>query len=326
MKTLSQRIAATPAGVVVDLYDEPMGAVRLLSIAKPVTVRGGVFASLQVSKCADLTFHGPVFRRAPGADPSPITAALTIADSERITVRKVDMIGGPALTGIPETTPAKTGLAAGNVIGRPSGRAIQIDRSRHVTIDYGWIQCFHKGVFLNASEDVLIRQVHARRLRTTGFSGGGGARITIDGCTHADSEPWAYGGAGDHGDFVHLWTTKGGKPIPGVRVTGCTFMEGPGGPMMGIYLDDDGHGLGFPDALVEGNTIVSAHHQGILLERVTGRVADNVLRWSGTGEAKQTPQIVLTAGCRDIELVGNVAKIAPYKLTPAEVASLRIAA
>ncbi|MDQ2878624.1 MAG: right-handed parallel beta-helix repeat-containing protein, partial [Pseudomonadota bacterium] len=124
-----------------------------------------------------------------------------------------------------------------------------------------------------------------------------------------DSSPWNFGGTGDHGDRIHIWSDD--QVVTGVVIKNNLLEQGKGAPMLGIYLDDNTNALGFRDVVISHNTVIDGTGQGLRLENTSGTVFDNTLTWSGTGDAyHDTPRIQVTGGSHNIEFINNRANVA----------------
>lgn len=257
--------------------------------------------------------------------------AVRIIDSADVTIRSAVVVGAVATNGVAQD--ALNPDATGNVLGLPAGKGVNIERSQRVTVTGSDISLFAKAITFSEVDQLRVVDNDLHDLRTTPISGVPGDGVTITGNRTWGQRPWRFGadmsdgGAdGDHGDALHLWT--GSKPVVGLTVTGNSFEAG---PMLGIYLDDNGKGLGFVGVTIERNRIVGGHGEGILLERASGSVAGNHLEWNGAGkQLNNAPRIIATAGSRDLTITGNRAvnyatkSVDLYKLTPAETATIMV--
>lgn len=328
--TLQKRILGTSPGGVVDLGDEPMGDARLIRFdGRSVKVRGGVFRTLYQLDIANLGFEETKVRFTPDKATTNNTQAVRAVGCSRVSMAGFDMVGGTAITGVDPSAARLDG--SGNVIGLPAGKAINWTGCDNMSLDTGNIEGFHKGVLASKCPDSLWRRVNVSKLRTTGFTFTSAPRLLMERCSQVDSRPWNVGGYGDHADGFHSWMDAG-VVMEDIHLLGNLFAQGAGTRLMGIYLDNkSGTGGGYVRTRIEDNVVHNAHAQGILLERVSGQVANNALRWSGDGVPYgNVPRIVVTAGSRDIEFEGNSGDpalqhdlISLYKLTAAERASMR---
>ncbi|HPU16529.1 MAG TPA: calcium-binding protein, partial [Polymorphobacter sp.] len=165
-----------------------------------------------------------------------------------------------------------------------------------------------KGITITGGHDFLIDNNDIYNLRTTPISGSVTSNLTISNNHTWDSRPWQFGGNGDHGDRIHIWTS--GTPITGLVIANNYLDQGAGDPMLGIYLDDNGTGMGFTNAIITGNTLIDGTGQGVLLENVSGTVSNNALIWSGTGTASNnSPRFDINAGSDHINFTDNTGNV-----------------
>jgi hypothetical protein len=238
-----------------------------------VCAEGAKFRSLTIAECRDL--------------------ALRVVDSHAVHLLRPSLRGGPAIWGLPEDTdPSVSRSAYGdNIIGWPTGRGVTIEaNSTRVTLEAATIREFFRGVVVGG-EDHAIRGCDIGELRGSTLSGSG-QRLVIDANRFHRSRPWKFGGKGDHGDYIHLFTNGFTVPMTGVRITRNVMQQLDGGALLGIYLDDNTNNIGYVDTLVEGNILHNGSAQAIRLENVDGRVIGNVAIPTPGIQLKQAPSIV----------------------------------
>ncbi len=302
---LQAALKTATGGETFALGDTEFGALTLskLSFDTAVTLTGGHFSSLAVLGVHGIKMDGAQIDFVPGVTSSSNSQAVRIWGCSDITIENARVTGGLAVNGV---DPSATALdSTGNVLGLPVGKAFNIENSTGVMVSNSDISLFAKGITFATSSDIVIDGNSIHDLRTTPISGSVVSGLTISDNHSWNSNPWNFGGNGDHGDRIHIWTDK--TTISGLSITGNTLEQGTGQPMLGIYLDDNGKGLGFDHAVISGNTLVDGEGQGVLLENVSGVVTNNTLIWSGTGsEFNDTPRFDLTAGSHDIVLTDNV--------------------
>lgn len=190
--------------------------------------------------------------------------------------------------------------------GQPAGRGIYVERSQRVTLTGCKVSNGHKGVVLYLVRVVTVRDCDVGHVRTGTLSGSAlMGPVVIEGNRLHDSNPVNYGGTGDHGDFLHLWTDPRvwAYPMRDVTIRGNILDQGSGFPIMGLYLDDNGNGLGFRDVLIEGNVILSGHGQGILLENVEGLVRGNLQLQASGKDYRDAPSVRIVGG--KVDAYGN---------------------
>ena len=302
------QLATLKAGDTLQLAAGNYGQLVLanLNFGSGVTIKGGSFTSIALSRVSGVTFDGAAVSFQPTATSDNNAQAIRVWDCDRVTITNAKVTGGLAVNGVAQS--AKLLDATGNVLGLPAGKGVTFESSRDCAITNSDISLFHKGITFSGS-NLTISGNDIHDLRTTPISGSAVSGLVITGNHSWDSHPWNYGGAGDHGDRIHIWTDK--TAMTGVVIKDNLLEQGRGDPMIGIYLDDNGKGLGFPGAVVSGNTIIDGTGQGMLLENVSGTVANNTLVWSGTGTAaNNTPRFQITGKSHDILFTGNSGNVA----------------
>ncbi len=276
-------------------YVVPEGDYGALSLSglRDVAVDAGAarFRSLSLSACEGVTWSGSVVTLAGLVSSS--TSAVRMTGCRDVTLKGVEAHGAV-------------------VEGLPSGRPFYIERSSGVLLEDCRGSIGFKGLVLYLVGDVTVRGCDFGHVRTGTLSGSAlsGPVLIEDNYLH-DSNPVNYGGAGDHGDFLHLWTDARAQTAPtvGVTIRGNLLDRGDGFPIMGIYLDDNGAGIGFRKVLIEGNTILTGHGHGILLENTEASVRNNTLLQNGSyrgDNPKDAPAIHLKDGSV-VQLSGNMA-------------------
>ena len=278
--------------------------------ADDVTIKGGTFTSVTFAKVSGVTLDGTTVIFTPTANSTSNSQAIRIWGSDDISILNAKVTGGESVNGVVKSATKLD--ASGNVLGLPVGKGINIDSSSDIVISDSVISKFAKGITFSDVTNLTISDNQIHSLRTTPISGSGHDGLTITGNHTWNSSPWNYGGTGDHGDRIHLWTDD--RPWTNVVISGNLLTQGAGAPMMGIYLDDNLKGFGFPDVLISGNTVIDGNGQGMRLENVSGMVVDNELIWSGTGRAhNDTPRFQIADNVHDVTFLNNIGNVAIQK-------------
>ncbi|WP_166430628.1 right-handed parallel beta-helix repeat-containing protein [Polymorphobacter arshaanensis] len=271
-----------------------------------VTIKGGSFTGVQLTNVSHVTLDGSTIKLTPTLTSTNNAQAVRVVVSDHVTITNAKITGGVAINGVPQTSTVLD--KTGNVIGLPAGKGVNFETSSDCTISNSDISVFHKGVTFSDSTNITITDNTIHDLRTSPITGSVLSGLTITGNHTWTSHPWSFGGAGDHGDRIHVWVDHG--PVPGVTIANNLLEQGSGDGMVGIYLDDNGMGYGFPGAVVSGNTVVEGTGQGILLENVSGTVTGNTLVWSGTGTAaNDTPRFQIDDNSHNIVFTDNVGHV-----------------
>lgn len=261
-----------------------------------------VFNTIDVIQSSHIKFENIVVDMHPTETTVTSTPALEIRGSSFITFSGGRIEGGDAISGVSQDALALE--KGGNVIGMPTGEAALVFESKNVVIDKVQITDLAQGIVLSKSSGVTVSNNNIHDIRTSHIISGGTSNLTITGNHLSDSNPWNWG-AGDHGDFIHLFTIQGDKTTENVIIKNNVLDQGQGTAILGIYLDDNKYGVGYTKVDISNNLIVNGNSQGVRLENVTqSTVANNVMVQSDATQTK-APGILVKDGSTDVVLKGN---------------------
>ncbi len=288
-------------------------SLRNLTFSSGVEIRSAnaddpaVFSSIVVNNAQGLHFSQITVDFVPDETTKSHTSAVRINNSSDISIENSTITGGPAVNGVPESATKLD--ASGNVLGLPAGRAITVFESSDISIADNDISQFHKGIVLSKVSNAAITGNEIYDLRTTPLSGSGLSDILVDGNHFHDSNPWNFGGTGDHGDLIHFWSLPGYDtgPVSNITITNNLLEQGDGFAMLGIYIDDNANGIGFENLVISNNVISNDNSQAIRLENVQGTITNNTV--VQPKDSKTVPYIALRDGSvADVSdnLVGRV--------------------
>lgn len=310
--TFTKLLATAKSGDTLVLAPGNYGALAMSNkhFAQDVTIKGGTFTSVALAKVSGVTLDGTTVNFTPSAASTSNSQAIRIWGSDDITIVNAKVTGGLSVNGVARSATKLD--SSGNVLGLPVGKGINVESSTDVVISHSDISRFAKGITFSDVSNLTVSDNDIHALRTTPISGSGHDGLSITGNHTWDSSPWNYGGTGDHGDRIHIWTDD--RPWTNVVISDNLLEQGAGAPMMGIYLDDNLKGFGFPDVLISGNTVIDGNGQGMRLENVSGMVVDNELIWSGTGRAfNDTPRFQVADNVHDVTFLNNIGNVAIQK-------------
>jgi hypothetical protein len=263
------------------------------------------FRTLVLSECTDVELRGVVIDFTPDEASVSSTSALRVSSSKGVTISGGKISGGLAVAGVSQDVLPTDPRPGDAILGLPIGRGLTIENSAEVRVRGLEISNFHKGVVLSNVAGLAIVGNDVHDVRTSTIVGGNVSTALIAENRLTKARPWKFGGSGDHGDFIHLWTVpaKQTGPSTDIVIRDNLIDQGEGDAILGIYFDDNRNGLGFAGVVIEANVILNGNAQGVALEQVHGVVRDNVmLQTSGT--PKQGPSLLLRTGC-DVVVVGN---------------------
>lgn len=299
---LAAALASAHAGDTILLAGGNYGDVTIskVSFSSQVTIESAdpsnpaVFRSLAVSSSHFLTFQDVEVHYTPTSTTIASDSAVKITNCSDIILLHSDLQGGLSVNGVPQTASALDSTQ--DVIGMPAARAMTISGSSNIQILSNEIATFDRGIVLSNVTGLNISGNEIHDLRRTPIDGGNVSQTLIaDNYIH-DITPWNWG-AGDHADFIHIWTVPTAQtgPSAGLIIKDNYLAQGSGTAVLGIYLDDNNNGLGFTGAQIVDNVIYNGNAQGLRLERVMNSTVDGNVLVQSSGALKVGPGI-LTAG------------------------------
>ena len=310
---LTKALSVATAGSTIALAAGNYGDVTIsnLNFAQNVVITSldpshlAEFGSLRVMSTHGITLDHVAVKFVPTSTTVHFSSAVMVSDSSSFSMTNSMLHGGPAINGVSFTATVLD--ATGNVLGLPAARAITVTRSTGVTIENNNISTFHKGVVLSNVNGITIASNDIHDLRTTPISGAVVSNATITANHLHDFTPWNFGGAGDHGDYIHFWTVAGSQTgaSDNIAITDNFLDQGTHDPLLGIYLDDNQQNIGFTHVLIANNVISNANGQAVRLEDVTGRVSNNTLIQPRATDYHDAPGVVITAGSH-VSLTDNL--------------------
>lgn len=149
------------------------------------------------------------------------------------------------------------GMTIGHANGPgPLGYGAQLNGAERITIEDVLVTKAERGIVINRSRAVLIRNALLKQLRTDGIDIAASQNVTLDGVTCRDFSPQF----GDHPDCIQGWS------VPGLLATSdiSIFNTVISGKMQGIFFGNSAWG-GFDRVRVTGSQIVGGFPNGIAL-------------------------------------------------------------
>lgn len=270
------------------------------------------FETILVHDSSNVTFDSIDVDFTPDEDTVAWNAAIRVLDSDGITFTNSVVTGGPAVNGVPQETEAGGLDDTGNVLGLPAARGISISRSSEITIESCDISEFQNGIVLNATDGIQILDNEIHDLRSSPIRGGDVDNVTVDGNEIYNFFPWQFGGAGDHGDFVHFWTSPTNtEPNENFVITNNYFKQGEGVALIGIYLDDNLNGTGFQNVVISDNVMYNGNRQGIRIEHGDQVTIERNTLLQSSGDEFDGPTILLRDGTQNVVIQDNILSQTP---------------
>ncbi|WP_373085983.1 right-handed parallel beta-helix repeat-containing protein [Sneathiella sp.] len=259
------------------------------------------FRTIRLSNVSNLTVDSVNLDFVPDSGTVSSSSAFYVGNSSNVTLQNSTLEGRIATSG--------DGGPSGIIEGYPVGRAITAINSDDITIENNDISVFHKGIIPANIDGLNIIDNEIYDLRTSPVTGGDVRDVNIEGNYFHSSQPWAYGGAGDHGDYIHFWiTATQTEASDNIHISDNHFAEGTGQSMLGIYLDNNGdmNGLQFEDVVIDNNVFSTGNHQGIRIEGAQGLEITNNSLIQISGDSKDGPTVVLAYGVKDAAIADNI--------------------
>lgn len=263
--------------------------------------------SLALVGASNLHFDRIFFDYTPDENTVIHSSAVRVDRSANITISNSIVEGGPSIVGIsPDSEPGEQG--AEGILGLPNGQGIRVVSSDNVRLENNDVSEFYRGIILNLSDnvDIVGNEVHHTRAST--LAGGGNNEVLVEGNHFHSAQPWKFGAAGDHGDYVFFWT--GGKqtePSDSIIIRDNLIDQGDGEPMLGIILGDrSAADVGFTNAEISGNIVNNGHNVSISVDIADGvTIRENTLLQS-SGGPKEAPKILIYSTLQNATIENNV--------------------
>lgn len=253
--------------------------------SKPAT-----FNTMSLSSVGNLTIDSIFVDFTPTAESLDHHSGLRVRDGTNITITNSVFEGGVS-----------------PVDGLLIGRGIAVLGGENIVITNNDVSQFRRGILTSDIDGLNVSYNHVHENRTTTLSGGDVRNVLIEGNHLESSSPNNFGGAGDHGDFIHYWTMPDQVgPSTNFVIRNNFIEQGTGTGLLGIYLDNNSNPQGFTKVLIENNVIHNSNGQGMRLEDVNGGIVRNNTLLQSTGDYHTAPRIRVEDGSKNIVLENNI--------------------
>ena len=277
-----------------------------VTITSADPAHSAVFHSINIWNSSGLNFAGVNISLTPTATSYEWSTALKFSGSSHMSFVNGKIEGGLAINGVAFDAPVGTSDASGNIKGVYTGYGVSLYKSDNIVLRGNEIAHLAKGVVLTEVTGLEIRNNEIHHMRTGMISGTGVNSAIIDGNTIYSSNPHNFSAAGDHADFIHLWTDKARQSVASqdIQITNNLIKQGDGQAILGIFLEDNDN-LGFRNVLIDHNVILNGNFQGLRLENVfDSKVTNNVLLQT-TGTDQESPSLLLRDGSHNVQISNN---------------------
>ena len=315
LEDLQAALSSVAAGDTIILAPGDYGALDLVGLTfdPPVTLTSAdpdnmaVISEIYMKSCDGLVLDQLMIDFVPDMETTYHDASIWMNDCANITLSNSILQGGDSINGIdPDSEPGTP--APYGVLGYPTAKGITIIGGTDITITDTEIADFGRGITFADVDGFNVTNNYIHDTRGSPMTGGDNTKdVLIEGNHFSSADSWNLGGEGDHGDFIHIFTTaKTTEPHDNIVIRDNFFEQGDGEPILGIYLDDNGLNQGFTNVVIEDNLLHNGDTQGIRLENVDGALIQNNTLLPTTTDGSREPGIVITGGSSDIQLVNNV--------------------
>ncbi len=261
-----------------------------VTIASQDANKPATFNTISLTRVENLTIDSVFVDFKPTAATNDSDAGLSVRDSAHITIANSVFEGGVS---------PNDGLMV--------GRGIYALASSDITITNNDISHFRRGIHTPDVDGLKITYNHVFENRTTTVGGGNVSNVLIEGNHLESSSPNNFGGAGDHGDFIHYWTKPDQVGASANFVIRGNFIEqGTGTGLLGIYMDNNTNPQGFTNVLIENNVIHNSNGQGLRLEDINGGIVRNNTLLQSEGIYSNAPRIRVEDGSKNILVENNI--------------------
>ncbi|MDF2368161.1 LamG-like jellyroll fold domain-containing protein [Sneathiella sp.] len=278
-----------------NIYNTDFNSEVTITSANPNNM--AVFETITLNNSSNITLDAIELDFNPTVNTYSHESGVLITNSSDITIRNSHIEGDIA-----------TQDGVGSVAGYPVGRGITAEYSQNITFENNDISYFQKGIILIEAENIDVLNNSIENLRLSHIAGADVHDVNIDGNYFGAVTPYNYGGAGDHGDYIHFWILDGQQQNSSdIVITDNFFAEAEGDRMMGIYLEDHWDTSAyFADVEIDNNVFHLADHQTILVEGAQGLDITNNTLLQSSGEPNDAPGVVLTLGVKNAVITDNI--------------------
>ena len=204
---------------------------------------------------------------------------------------------------------ATTDRTNAGIDGLPIGKGVIINYSDNVVIENTEMTNLYSGTQVSNVDGVKFLNNYIHDLRVGPFSGLNVQNIEIIGNHYSTPNPWKLGGTGDHGNLVHYFTSPNqSEPSSNIIIKDNFWEQGATSEsaLFGIYLDDNGYGVGYKDVVIENNIIHNGDSGGIVAENIDGLTIISNTLVDTQFESSKAPGINLFDNTRNVTIDNNI--------------------
>lgn len=311
---LATALEAARGGDRIELEAGDYGLVQITSetFSSEVTITSAdpddmaTIGKLKVWSSSNLTFENVNLTFTATEDTLDFESLARFDYGENITFRNCVFEGDTAKAGIDPDSPASE-LAENGIDGYPIGGALAFLNVDNIAIEDCDFSTFKGGLAFVYGDNIEVTGNSFENMRTTQLIGADVDNLEIRDNHFSEINPWTSpSGGGDHGDYIHIWTTSN-QVGPSSDITiADNFFEGAGPAVQGIYIEDNNKGKGYEDVVIENNLMQASHAQGIYVERADGLIIRDNTLLEGATEGGNAPGVLLNQGNTNVVVENNV--------------------
>lgn len=183
------------------------------------------------------------------------------------------------------------------------GFAFSFRDSSGIVLDNNEIHNLYRGAVFQSVSDITVTNNYIHNMRAEGLNFVGVEQVLIEGNYMTEFYPNLE--AGDHADFIQFWTTGVGNSSD-VVIRSNALIEGIGGTVQGIFVENDIPEYEYANFSIEGNLYYGSSGHGILVDDMQGgAIVNNTI--IGTEGSPYVTNIGLDGTTNDVVVANNVA-------------------
>lgn len=266
------------------------------------------FTQIKVYDGSNFTFDSVNIIMEADENSTVSTPLFQVWNTENVILRNSYIEGDLPVNGDdPDVAPTERTNAG--IDGLPIGKGVIINFSDNVVIENTEMTNLMAGTQISNVDGVKFLNNYIHDLRVGPFSGLAVQNVEIIGNHYSTPNPWKLGGAGDHGNLIHYYTSPNQTEASSNIIIKDNFWEQgttSESALFGIYLDDNGYGVGYKDVVIENNIIHNGDSAGIVTENVDGlRIISNTLV-DTQFDSGNAPGINLFDNTRNVTIDNNI--------------------
>ena len=274
-------------------------ALKTVAAGDTIKLAAGDYGSVTI---ANKSFTGPVTIMSADASKPAVFDYLMLNNVSNLTVKGIE-VGIDSGRAVEVFRSDHITLDDLNVHGDTSlppnaGGGIYVTQSDYVTVANSDLHHLSNGLSHTDSTHLKFTNNDFRDIRIDGIRGGGSSYVEITNNHFTNF----YMQDGDHSDAIQFWTTGTTAAAHDILVQGNVFERGAGKVAQGVFFRDESGKMPFENVVIKGNAVVGGMYNGISViggKNVT--IADNLV--AGQTDMKSWIRVEDATG---VKLTGNI--------------------